>query len=108
MEKFSTARCASTRGCVVNAFLKSLNWIHEASADEVAEALPEEYLLGDRALYKTGFEESRAMSSEKGLIAENGFKSLYEMLKALDPELANADISFAQTFDPRFVDAAKA
>jgi NitT/TauT family transport system substrate-binding protein len=47
------------------------------------------------------------MYSEKGLIAEEGFKSLYEMLKALDPELANADISFAQTFDPRFVQAAK-
>jgi NitT/TauT family transport system substrate-binding protein len=92
---------------VVNAFAKSLDWIHKASADEVADAVPEEYLLGDRELYKTGFEKSRAMYSEKGLIAEEGFKSLYEMLKALDPELANADISFAQTFDPRFVQAAK-
>ncbi|HCH73016.1 MAG TPA: ABC transporter substrate-binding protein [Ochrobactrum sp.] len=93
---------------VVNAFVKSLNWIHKASADEVADAVPEEYLLGDRELYKTGFEKSRAMYSEKGLIAEDGFKSLFEMLKALDPELANADISFAQTFNPRFVEAAKA
>ncbi len=74
----------------------------------MADAVPEEYLLGDRELYKTGFEKSRAMYSEKGLIAEDGFKSLFEMLKALDPELASADISFAQTFDPRFVEAAKA
>ena len=90
---------------VVNAFGKALKWIHAASADDVANAVPEEYLLGDRELYKTGFEKSRAMYSEKGMIAEEGFKSLYEMLKTLDPELANADITFAQTFDPRFVEA---
>ncbi len=92
---------------VVNAFLKSLNWIHTASADDVADTVPEEYLLGDRELYKTGFEKSRAMYSDKGLIAEDGFKSMLEMLKRLDPELASADITFAQTFDPRFVKAAK-
>jgi len=92
---------------VVNAFVKSLNWIHQASADDVADAVPEEYLLGDRALYKTGFEKSRAMYSEKGMIAEDGFASMLGMLKALDPELANANITFAQTFDPRFAEAAK-
>lgn len=92
---------------VVNAFIKSLNWIHKASADDVANAVPEEYLMGNRALYKTGFEKSRAMYSENGMITEDGFKSLFGMLKLLDPELANADISFAQTFDPRFVKAVK-
>lgn len=90
---------------VVNAFTKSLAWIHKASADDVADAVPEEFLLGDRDLYKTAFEKSRAMYSERGLIAEEGFKSLLEMLKTLDPELANANIAFAQTFDPRFVKA---
>lgn len=91
---------------VVNAFTKSLAWIHKASADDIADAVPEEFLLGDRELYKTGFEKSRAMYSERGLIAEEGFKSLLEMLKTLDPELANANIAFSQTFDPRFLKAA--
>ncbi len=92
---------------MVNAFVKSLNWIHQASADDVADAVPEEYLLGDRALYKTGFEKSRAMYSEKGIIAADGFDSMMNMLKALDPELADSKISFEQTFDPRFAQAAK-
>ncbi|MBO1026613.1 ABC transporter substrate-binding protein [Ochrobactrum sp. SD129] len=92
---------------VVNAFVKSLNWIHQASADDVADTVPEEYLLGDRALYKTGFEKSRAMYSQKGIIAADGFDSMMNMLKALDPELANSKITFAQTFDPRFAQAAK-
>lgn len=91
---------------VVNAFTKSLAWIHKASADDIADVVPEEFLLGDRELYKTGFEKSRAMYSERGLIAEEGFKSLLEMLKTLDPELANANIAFSQTFDPRFLKAA--
>jgi NitT/TauT family transport system substrate-binding protein len=29
------------------------------------------------------------------------------VLKSLDPELANADVAFDQTFDPAFVKAAK-
>ncbi|MCG7504097.1 ABC transporter substrate-binding protein [Mesorhizobium retamae] len=91
---------------VVNAFTKSLAWIHKASADDIADVVPEEFLLGDRELYKTGFEKSRAMYSERGLIAEEGFKSLLEMLKTLDPELANANIAFSQTFDPRFLKTA--
>lgn len=91
---------------IVNAFMKSLNWLHSASADEVADAVPREYLFGDRELYKTCFEKSRAMYSENGLIAENGFRSMLEMLKTLDPQLVDADISFKQTFDPRFVEAA--
>lgn len=92
---------------IVNAFVKALRWIHAASAEDVANAVPEEYLLGDRELYKTGFEKSRAMYSEKGFIGEDGFDSLFAMLKELDPELANATITFDQTFDPRFVQAVK-
>lgn len=93
---------------IVNAFVKSLNWINKASADDVADAVPEDYLFGDRELYKTGFEKSRAMYSQTGLIGEDGFKSMFDMLKKLDPELAGADITFGQTFDPRFVKAFKA
>lgn len=92
---------------IVNAFLKSLNWIRNASADEVADAVPEEYLFGDRELYKTGFEKSRAMYSENGLVAEEGYKSMYDMLKMLDADLAASDIKYSQTFNPTFVKAAK-
>lgn len=92
---------------IVNAFMKSLNWIRNATADEVADAVPEDYLLGDRELYKLGFEKSRAMYSENGLIAQDGFNSMMEMLTKLDPEFASTDIVISQTFDPRFVEAFK-
>lgn len=104
-QSFITANPVTTQR-IVNAFVKALNWIHNATPDEVADAVPEEYLFGDRELYKTGFVKSRAMYSEQGLIAEDGFKSMYDMLKKLDPDLADSDLKFSQTFDPRFVEYA--
>lgn len=92
---------------LVNAFMKSLKWLGKATPDQVADSVPEEYLLGDREFYKTAFANSRAMYSPDGIIDESGFNSLFEMLKTLEPDLAGADIAFAQTFDPRFAQAAQ-
>jgi len=93
---------------IVNAFVKSLHWLRDASPDDVADTVPEDYLFGDREFYKTAFENSRAMYSPDGIIGQDGFDSLFEMLKTLDPELANADVTFQQTFVPQFVEAFKA
>jgi len=92
---------------IVNAFMRSLKWLAQATPDQVADSVPEEYLFGDREFYKTAFENSRAMYSPDGIIDQGGFDSLFEMLKTLEPDLAGAEVTFAQTFDPRFAQAAQ-
>ncbi|WP_279482337.1 ABC transporter substrate-binding protein [Aureimonas sp. SK2] len=93
---------------IVNAFLKSLAWLQTATPDQVADSVPEDYLFGDREFYKTAFEKARPMYSPDGVITEDGFQSMLSMLKTLEPdEFGSADLTFAQTFDPRFVTAAK-
>ena len=39
---------------LVNAFMKSLKWLASATPEDVADTVPTEYHLGDKALYRQG------------------------------------------------------
>ena len=91
---------------LVNGMMAALKWLQTASPDEVADTVPEEYLLGNRDLYKQAFGNSREMFSPDGLVSQEGYASMMEVLKTLDPELANADVAYDKTFNDKFVKAA--
>ena len=88
---------------IVNAFYKTLKWLEKATPDDVAKTVPEEYHLGDRALYLAAFKASSPMYSKTGIIPEQGMKNAYDMLAQFDAELKDAKIDLAKTFDDRFV-----
>ena len=88
---------------LVNAFVKALAWIKDAKPEDIAASVPEEYHLGDKALYIQAVKNSQESYSRDGIITEAGRNSVYEMLKVLDPEIAAAKVDLATTFDDRFV-----
>lgn len=88
---------------LVNAFYKALKWLHTASPEDVAKAVPEEYLLGDASLYKAAFTASKPTYSLTGVIPPAGMKNALGMLVEFDPELKAATIDLPKTFDGRFV-----
>jgi NitT/TauT family transport system substrate-binding protein len=93
---------------LVNAFYKALQWLEKASPDDVAKTVPEEYYIGDRALYLNAFKASRPMYSKTGLIPEKGMQNANEMLILFDKEVADAKVDLKKTFDDRFVKKAAA
>jgi NitT/TauT family transport system substrate-binding protein len=103
---FAAANPVTTQR-TVNAFMKALKWIGQASPEEVAGVVPEEYLLGNKDLYIQAFKGSAEMYSPDGIVSVEGYSSMMGVLKTLDPELANADVPFDKTFDPTFARAAK-
>jgi NitT/TauT family transport system substrate-binding protein len=90
---------------LVNAFLKTLAWIKQATPEQIAETVPPEYLLGDKALYLKAVTASKESYSQTGLVSEEGHKSVIDMLRTLDPELKTVDVPHAKTFMDRFVKA---
>jgi NitT/TauT family transport system substrate-binding protein len=88
---------------LVNALLKALKWLRGATPEEVAEAVPPEYHLGDKGLYVAALRKSLDAYSRDGLVSPEGMKSVLDMLKTLDPEMQNATVDLAKTFDDRFV-----
>ena len=65
--------------------------------------MPEEYWLGDRALYTAAVKANKPVYSVTGVIAAAGMKSASDMLVAFDEELKNAKFDLAKTFDDRLV-----
>ena len=88
---------------LVNAFVKSLKWLQTAKPEDIAATVPEEYYLGDKPLYLTAVQNSLESYSRDGIIQMTGMQSVLDMLRQLDPELKEAKIDLAATFNDRFV-----
>ena len=69
----------------------------------MANVVPPEYLLGERALYVAAVKASKPTYSQTGVIPESGMKNALNMLVEFDPELKSATIDLPKTFDGRFV-----
>ncbi len=88
---------------LTNAFYKALKWLQTATPEDVAKVVPEEYLLGDKALYIAAVKASKPIYSVTGVIPEAGMKNALGMLVEFDPELKAAKIDLSKTFDGSFV-----
>jgi len=96
-------RNPNTAQALVNAFYKTLKWLEKATPEQITAAVPEEYWLGDRALYTAAVKANKPVYSVTGVIPASGMKSASDMLVAFDDELKNARFDLAKTFDDRFV-----
>jgi NitT/TauT family transport system substrate-binding protein len=96
----------NTVQAVVNAHYKALLWIAAATPAQVADAVPAEFHLGDRALYEAAFAKTREAYSRTGVSSLDGMKSVMDMLKTLDKEMEAANVDVASTFVGRFAERA--
>jgi sulfonate transport system substrate-binding protein len=98
----------ATVQALVNAFYKTLQWLDKATPEQIAATVPEDYYLGDKALYVAAVKANKPVYSRTGVIPPAGMKSAADMLLAFDDELKNANVDLAKTFDGRFVAKAAA
>lgn len=97
----------NTTQAATNALYKALRWVDKATPEQIADAVPEAYHLGDKALYIRAVKASKDAYSKTGIMAQDGMTAVFNMLKTLDKEMASADYAIVpKTFDARF--AAKA
>jgi NitT/TauT family transport system substrate-binding protein len=93
----------NTAQALVNAFYKTLKWLEQASPEQIAATVPEDYFLGDKALYVAAVKANKPVYSLTGVIPAAGMTSAADMLLAFDDELKDAKVDLAKTFDGRFV-----
>jgi len=96
----------NTVQAATNALYKALAWIAKATPEEIASTVPEEYTLGDKALYILAVKNSKPTYSQTGLIAASGMKSANDMLVKYDDELKGSSVDLTKTFDDRFAKVA--
>lgn len=93
----------NTVQALVNALHKALKWLEEASAEDVAEAVPPQYIGDDREVYLQAVRNSLPTYSRTGRITEEGKAAALELL-SFDAELATDEVDLSKTFDGRFVE----
>jgi sulfonate transport system substrate-binding protein len=98
----------NTTQALVNALYKSLQWLKSASPQQIVDTMPQEYYLGDRALYLRAVTASLEMYSKTGIVAEKGMQNAYRLLAQFDADLESSKIDLAKTFDDHFVRKAAA
>lgn len=94
----------NTVQALVNAFYKALIWMRTATPEEIAEKVPSEYLLGDKATYIAAVAASLQAYSQDGVVSADGQKRSLAFLKQFEPEFKDVpDAILGKTWDDRFV-----
>ena len=98
----------NTVQALVNAFYKTLRWLDKATPEQVADTVPKEYLLGDKALYLAAVKASLQIYSRDGIVSADSQQRSIAFLQQFDKEMAATKFEPEKTFDDRFVKKAAA
>ncbi|HEX9451002.1 MAG TPA: ABC transporter substrate-binding protein [Burkholderiales bacterium] len=92
---------------LTNAIVRALLWLQKSTTEDVLNAVPPEYLLGDRALYAASFERLRPTYSKDGMIPKKGVDNSYKVLLAHNNAVRRAPVVWInQTYTNAFVEKA--
>ena len=98
----------NTTQALANAIVRANKWIQSAGASEIITAVPEAFLLGDRAVYIDAFLAAKGALSADGMIPETGPETAFRALASIDAEIAKAKLDLGAVFTNEFVKKANA
>ena len=96
----------NTVQALTNAIVRADKWIQAAGAGEIIAAVPESYLLGDRAVYIDAFLAARGALSPDGYFPAKGADTAFRALASIDADLARARLDLAAVVTNEFVQRA--
>ena len=88
---------------LANAIVRADKWIQAAGPSEIINAVPESYLLGDRAVYIDAFLAAKGALSPDGMIPDKGPETALRALASIDAEIGKATIELPAVYTNDFV-----
>ena len=101
-------RNPNTVQALTNATVRTLIWMQDASPQQILATVPEEYLLGNKAMYLFAYNNVKTAYSKDGYFSEAGAKTTLKALASFNPNIKPAEINLAQTYTNEFVKKAHA
>jgi NitT/TauT family transport system substrate-binding protein len=98
----------NTVQALANAMVRALVWMQEASPQQILATVPEEYTLGNKAMYLFAYNNVKTAYSKDGMISEAGAKTTLKALASFNPKLKPEDIKLAETYTNEFAKKALA
>ncbi len=93
---------------LTNAIVHSLKWLQTAAPSDLIKAVPEAYLMGDRAMYMTAFNKVREAISPDGMMLEDAPRTALKVLADFDAGIKPDKIKIGLTYTNNFARNAKA
>lgn len=98
----------ATVQALANAIVRADKWIQAAGAADIIKAVPENYLLGDRAVYIDAFMAAKGALSPDGMIPEAGAPTAARALQSVDDTLRSVKFDYAAVWTNDFAKKANA
>jgi NitT/TauT family transport system substrate-binding protein len=98
----------ATVQAIANAIVRADKWIQAAGPSDIIAAVPESYLLGDRAVYIDAFLAAKGALSPDGMFPDKGADTAFRALASIDPEIAKAKLDLGAVVTNDFVKKANA
>lgn len=92
---------------LANAFVKTMRFIASHSAEEIAARMPNDYMVGDRAMYVKALADGKAMFTPDGVMPADGPATVLAVLSGFSKNIKGKQIDLAKTYTTEFVAAAK-
>ncbi|MEP7281735.1 MAG: ABC transporter substrate-binding protein [Rubrivivax sp.] len=93
----------NTVQALTNAIVRADHWIQRAGAGDIIKAVPESFLLGDRAVYIDAFLAAKGALSPDGMLPEQGAQTAYRALASVDDKIAAAKLDLKAVYTNDFV-----
>jgi NitT/TauT family transport system substrate-binding protein len=95
-----------TAQALATAIVRADQWLQTASPADVAATVPQQYLLGDRAVYEKSFAGVRGTISPDGQMPPGAMENCLKFLAASDPGIKADQIKLATTWNNEFAEHA--
>jgi len=93
---------------LAEAMVRTLQWIHNHSAEEIMAKMPKEFTASDPAIYLTSLKNMLPTFSTTGLMDPKGADAVLAVFSEFVPEIKNAKIDVNTTYTDEFVKKAHA
>jgi NitT/TauT family transport system substrate-binding protein len=89
-----------------NAMVQALQWVRSATADEIVDALPEEFYAGGKEIYKQALAANREMLSRDGIVTQELAGNTLRIIASFNEDVKGTRIDMAKTYDSSFAEKA--
>ncbi len=88
---------------IVLAFVKTLKFIHNHTAEEIANRLPADYFASNRALYVKALASGKEMFTADGLMPPDGPETVLKVMNSSNKAVIGQKINLANTYTSDYV-----
>lgn len=92
---------------LANAFVKTLRFINTHTGAEIAEKMPKDFYVGDKAGYIKALDEGKGMFTADGVMPQGGPETVLSVLAAFSKNVKGKKVDLAKTYTTEFVKQVK-